>query len=239
MKYKSMYACIWVGLLGGTLIGIGQLFLMGFMPPLNPSLSGAQVANYFRTHQEAILAGAIFLQMGYAGVIFFAMPLSQLIAKIEAPSRLWTYTFLVGTSIAYIASFLTYAFWSATAYRTDRPDDLFLALNDLTCLMYVAVVSPAWIQFGAMGFAILQDRSANPIYPRWIGYVNLMTALGSMPSAFVGFFKRGPFAWDGLIGFWVPIPVFFIWLFVVFFYTERVLRRLIREEAQAGVPVTA
>jgi hypothetical protein len=233
MNYKAQYYCIWVGLLGGTVIGIGQIILMHFMPPLNPSLSAAVVASYFRVHQTAILTGAICLQMGYAGVIFFAMPLAQLIGKIEAPSRLWTHTFLVGTAIAYIASFFAYAFWSATAFRTDRPDDLILLLNDLTCFEYVSIVSPALIQFGAMAFAVLGDRSPNPIFPRWIGYLNLWTAIGSMPSGFVGYFHSGPFAWSGIVGFWIPVGTFFVWLFVVFIYTERALRRLIKEEAAA------
>jgi len=231
MNYKAQSICIWVGLAGGSLVGIGQYLLMHFMPPLNPSLSAAVVADYFRTHQSQILAGAICLQMGYAALIFFAIPIAQLIGKIESPSRLWTHTFLVGTAIAYVASFFAYAFWTATAYRANRPDELILLLNDLTVLEYVGIVSPAWLQFGSLGFAILGDRSANPIYPRWIGYLNIWTAICSMPSAFIGFFLNGPFAWDGLVGFWIPIGIFFIWVPVVFFYTRKALLRLMREQA--------
>jgi hypothetical protein len=231
MNYKAQYLCIWVGLFGGILIGLGQYTLMGFMPPLHPGWSADQIAEYFRDHQTKILIGAILLQMGYAGVVFFAMPLAQLIGKIESPSRLWTHTFLVGTAIAYMASFFAYAFWSATALRVDRAPELIQLLNDLTCLEYVAIVSPAWIQFGAMGFAILGDRSPNPIFPRWIGYLNIWTAIGSMPSAFVAFFLDGPFAWDGVVGFWIPICVFFIWVFVVFIQTEKILRRAMRGQA--------
>jgi hypothetical protein len=38
--------------------------------------------------------------MGYAAVVFFAMPLAQLIGKVEAPSRLWTHTFIVAPNVA-------------------------------------------------------------------------------------------------------------------------------------------
>ena len=234
MNYKAQYICIWVGIVGGTLIGIGQYLLMGFMPPLNPALSAAEVAEYFRSYQTRILVGCVLLQVGYCGVVFFAMPLAQLIKKIEAPSTLWTYTFLMGTAIAYVASFLCYAFWGVTAYRLDRPDELYLLMNDFTALAYVAIVMPAWLQFGSMGFAILGDRSANPIYPRWVGYVNIWTAIGSMPSMFVCFFLDGPFAWDGIVGFWIPIGVFFMWLFIVFIYTHKALLRFMHEEAAAA-----
>jgi hypothetical protein len=115
--------------------------------------------------------------------------------------------------------------------RLDRSPDLYLLMNDLTCLEYVAIVSPAWLQFGSLGFAILGDHTARPLYPRWIGYVNIWTAIGSMPSAFVGFFLNGPFAWNGIIGFWIPVGVFFMWVPVMFWFTRKALLRLIKEEA--------
>ncbi len=231
MNYKAQYICIWIGLIGGTLIGIGQWALMGFMPPLNPSLSAAEVAGYFRDNQTKILTGAICLQFGYIGMVFFSMTLAQLIGKIESPSRLWSHLFICGTAIAYIASLFAYTFWTVAAFRVDRSDELIMLMNDVCALSYVAIVSPALVQFGSFGFAILGDRSANPIYPRWIGYLNVWTAIGSMPSAFVGYFLNGPFAWDGLVGFWIPVGIFFIWVPAIFIYTRKALLRLMREQA--------
>ncbi len=43
------------------------------------------------------------------------------------------------------------------------------------------------------------------------------------------FFKSGPFAWTGIIGFWIPAAVFGIWHIVM----TVVLLRAIREEADS------
>jgi len=42
------------------------------------------------------------------------------------------------------------------------------------------------------------------------------------------FFKTGPFAWTGIIGFWIPAAVFGVWYIVMTVY----LLRAIRDEAE-------
>jgi hypothetical protein len=213
------------------LIGLGQYGLMHYMPPISATLSAAQVAEYIRVHHGAMLAGSILLQLGYAGVIVFCAPLAVLMMKMENPSRLWTYMFLISTAIAYVASFLAYAIWTTAAYRPDRPAEIILALNDFASIAYVGIVAP---QFGSIGFAILGDRNRDRIYPRWVGYFNIWTAIGSMPSAFIGFFYTKPFAWDGLVGFWIAVGIYFIWVPVMIVYTLKALKRLAREEGAAA-----
>jgi hypothetical protein len=233
MNYKAQITCVWIGLLGGIIIGIGQYGLMHYMPPISASLSAAEISDFLRIHHTQFLAGCILLQLGYAGVIFMCAPLAVLIMKMESPSRLWTYLFLMSTAIAYMASFLAYALYAAAAFRPDRPAEITLALNDLANLAYVGVVAPALPQFGSLGLAILGDRSPTRIFPRWVGYLNIWTALGSMPSAFICFFYHKPFSWDGFVGFWIPVGIFFIWVPVMIIYTIKALKRLMREEAVA------
>ena len=120
----------WIGLIGGILIGIGQFSLMHYMPPISASLSAAEISEYLRVHHTQFLAGCILLQLGYAGVLVMCAPLAVLIMKMESPSRLWTYLWLISTAIAYIASFLAYALYAAAAFRPDRPAEITLALND-------------------------------------------------------------------------------------------------------------
>ena len=67
-----------------------------------------------------------------------------------------------------------------------------------------------WV-FCAYGALVLSPRE-NPIIPRWFGYLSLWTAILYIPELLIYFFKVGPFAWDGIIGFWIPAI-----LFIVFF----------------------
>jgi hypothetical protein len=51
-----------------------------------------------------------------------------------------------------------------------------------------------------------------PIFPRWVGFLNLWTAVLIIPAGLVEFFKTGPFAYDGAISFWFVWIVFFGWI---------------------------
>jgi hypothetical protein len=65
---------------------------------------------------------------------------------------------------------------------------------------------------------VLCDKSAEPVFPRWCGYANGWMALTIVPDRLLFLFHKGPFAWNGLSGVWVPVVVFsgfFIVNFVV------------------------
>jgi hypothetical protein len=222
---------VWVAFLGLNIFGTGLVMLMKFLPPLAPALTPPEVGAYFRDNQNPILAGAICLQFGAICFVYFNMAVTQLIGKMEAPSRFWTHNFICGSILGYIGVFFAYSLWSAAAFRPERADEIIQLVNDITVLIFVALVSPALMMFGALGFAIFGDRSPVKFYPRWVGYLSIWAAIGTMPSAFVGFFTKGPFAWNGIVGFWIPLVVFTAWIFVVMWYTGKAFLRLQREEA--------
>lgn len=49
------------------------------------------------------------------------------------------------------------------------------------------------------------------------------------------FFKNGPFAWNGVFCFWIPLTAFAIWMVGMFL----LLRNAINDEALEGQPTTA
>jgi hypothetical protein len=42
--------------------------------------------------------------------------------------------------------------------------------------------------------------------------LSLWDALLLVPDGLMAFFKVGPFAWDGIMAFYIPLTVFFVWL---------------------------
>ena len=85
------------------------------------------------------------------------------------------------------------------------------ALSDIAFLLFVMPAVPAFVQKLLTGFVILGDRRAQPILPRWLGYMNLWTGVLLLPGLAIGLFKTGPFAWNGALAFWLPAVVFGIW----------------------------
>jgi hypothetical protein len=60
--------------------------------------------------------------------------------------------------------------------------------------------------------AIFGDTRPHPLFPRWSAYLSLWNALLLVPGGLMAFFKIGPFAWDGIFAFYIPLLVFFVWL---------------------------
>jgi hypothetical protein len=59
-------------------------------------------------------------------------------------------------------------------------------------------------------------------YRRWVGYAKLMILF--LPGALLPFFHAGPFAWNGIIGFWLVAVAFFGWIFMMWRMTVRAIR---------------
>jgi hypothetical protein len=57
------------------------------------------------------------------------------------------------------------------------------------------------------------------------GYLNLWVGLSGAGGGLAVFFKNGPFAWNGLIGFYLPIVVFVIWIITMTYLMHTGFRR--------------
>ena len=48
----------------------------------------------------------------------------------------------------------------------------------------------------------------------WYGFYNFWVAVLILPAGVICLFKAGPFAWNGILGFWLPLVDFGIWVLV-------------------------
>ena len=63
-----------------------------------------------------------------------------------------------------------------------------------------------------------------------------MTFIGLLPGQMLFFFKSGPFAWNGLLGFWVPLTLFGGWFVSLFVLLRRAALHELREPTPVPVP---
>jgi len=113
--------------------------------------------------------------------------------------------------------------WAAAAYRPERNPELLLLFNDFAFLQFVGVVAPAYFQITSVGLATLFDRSPQPVFPRWVGFYNVWFALLTLPGGVCFFFKVGPFAWDGVLAFWMPFVLYGFWFGIMFWQLRRAI----------------
>ena len=115
------------------------------------------------------------------------------------------------------------------AFRPDRDPDLQLLTNDLAWIPFIGIYICAVLQNIAIGVCALSDTEGK-VFPRWLGYFNLWIALLFFGGTLIYFFKSGPFAWNGIFAFWLPLSLFALWIGVMFL----VLRSAIQRQAAQG-----
>jgi hypothetical protein len=208
------------------MLGLGLFAVAGWLPPHQPGWSAAHIVQIFQEHRMRIRAGVALLA---AGSVFF-WPFSAAIAtqmkRIEGRDHSLASTQLVSATGGVLAVLLPSFLWFAVAYRPDTsPPAVMQIFNDLAWLTFVGFYTPAVLQTLAIGVCILTDKTSSGIYPRWLGFANFWAAIGFMPGALIPFFQSGPFAWDGLISFWLAVIVFFIWLLLMWRATVRAIKQ--------------
>jgi hypothetical protein len=76
------------------------------------------------------------------------------------------------------------------------------------------------------GLDILNDKRPTPMFPRWTAWFSFWAAILFVPAGAVLIFKTGPFAWNGLIAFYIPVITFFAWLMLMSGYGFKASRLL-------------
>lgn len=75
------------------------------------------------------------------------------------------------------------------------------------------------------------------MFPRWLGYLNFWCAFLFMPGGLVVFFKDGPFAWNGIIAWWLLLVAFGVWVVSMVVMVLKALA--VQEREEAATPVAA
>ncbi|MDT7644921.1 MAG: hypothetical protein QOC75_1921, partial [Pseudonocardiales bacterium] len=109
-------------------------------------------------------------------------------------------------------------------------------LHDIGWFMAFLAAIPFVLQALATGAAILGDHSPQPAYPRWLGYLGLWVALLLAPGDVLLFFHTGPFAYDGLISYWIPLLGFGGWMAALSWGALQAARAESRESASETAP---
>ncbi|HSW15109.1 MAG TPA: hypothetical protein VLI06_19835 [Solimonas sp.] len=179
--------------------------IAGFLPPISPTESAVAVAEQFRERNFPLMLASLLMMCSNWALLLFAALLTLIIRKIEGCVGMLT--LMMGFTFAtfLVLNFYMGLSFALAAFRPDRAPELIQFATDSAFLqvlggipMFVGVWSLA-----AYAILVVSPRE-NPIMPRWFGYLNLWAAISLLPELLVFFFKTGPFAWDGLLGFWIP-----------------------------------
>jgi hypothetical protein len=215
MSRKGELLCAWCGPVLVVLLGTG-LILAGLWPPPHPTAGPEQISSFYTDHLTRTRIGLCLMMAGIGLLIPWGASIAAQTNRIKTGSPVFTYAQVAAVAVSTMIGVMSVVIWAAAAFR---PDEIAPAttrtLNDLAWLFFVFDWSPLFVWYASVALAIFGDRAESPIFPRWSGYVGVWVALLSVPGGVVILFKSGPLAFNGIIGIWIPLGVFFIWILVM------------------------
>lgn len=236
MNLTAQRICVWCGPVMVGIWGLCFALLCRFMVPPAPTNSPEQLVRRFSEHTNLIRLGLVISLFACALLVPFCAVISAQMRRIEGIRSVLAETQLVSGGLLCVEFLLPFAIWQTALYRLpERDPKTIQLLNDMAWLMFLGIISSACIQVAALGVAILLDKGAKPVFPRWAGYLNLWVSLVWTPAAIIVFFKRGLFAWNGLLAWWIPVAVFFSWFVTMVVLLLRAIKDDEREQLASAL----
>jgi hypothetical protein len=208
-----MRLAVWSGLILVLMTVIGFGWLMHMVPPPSPSDSKQEILRRVSENQTSILIGAALVTFFWSFWVTWAAPILLYLRRMERVPLL-TFAALanVGGGAAVITTIAVA--WTVMAFRAE--DALVVqAFNDLGFFLFLYTWPPFGILMVIIALAIFRDVNPEPTFPRWVAYYNVYAAIGMAPASFMGLFKTGPLAYNGILAFWVVAVDFFVWMVVM------------------------
>lgn len=239
MKTRIQLVCLWSGPVGIGFWLVGFWLIGGLIPPPRPSESAAQITHFYTHHTNGIRAGLVLTLIGATLTGPWVGVISAQLKRIEGTYSPLAYIQLGLGMLDIMAFVFPVMFMQVAAFRPNRDPSQILLLNDLAWIPFVGIWTLAAVQNLAIAGAVLSDR-AQQVFPRWVGYFNVWTALLFCPGSLLYFFKSGPFAWNGALSWWFVVVVFCAWFAVMLVMTRRaILGQGLDDPEPAPRPVAA
>ena len=224
---------LWITPVVAAVFLIAFVSFPGFRPPMSPDMSADQVAAFFREHTTMIRFSMIIYDLfGVLLVPFFALIVVQM-KRMANPSHVFAYCYLSAVATGATLFAIADLCWLVAAFRPDRSPDLVQLLNDLAWIIFTAPVGMFVAGNIVLALAVYLDARPTPVFPRWIGHVNILIAAAVAPAACAAVVRTGPLAWNGAISFWLKIGAFGAFLVVMFFALRTAINRQALEEQGA------
>lgn len=216
-----------------VVIWIAAFFLFrGFVPPMSPRASAAEVAAFYRDNLSRVRYSMILFNWFCVALIPILMLLVERMRAMAHRTPVLRYCVIGVAGAAPIVFLTSTVFWLIAAFRPERSPALTQLSNDLAWITFTSGVPFLIALCVFVAVAVAYDEQEQPVFPRWVARFNLVIALALIPACFAGLTLDGPLAWDGFVSFWVKNAAIAVWIIVM----ASVLRDALNREA---VPVGA
>jgi hypothetical protein len=213
-----------------NIFGIVFFVVTRTQPPPPAWWDAAQIGHWFHIRHTGLLAGfgAIFLISGFTAAPQALIAYSMRRMSIS-PAFAYSYLLIYALS-AVPGLLLTCIFLVVGAMRPDRDPQVLMLIYDSGFLTFSGTMGLFMVGSVIWAVAILLDK--NRVFPKWFGYFNICNALTEVVVATCWIAKSGPFAWDGVISYYINMVVFAAYTGVFITLLRTMIRR---EDFSSGI----
>jgi hypothetical protein len=222
---KIQMTCAVSGLLMIALYGFGVLGFARMIPVHSPEKAAADVVGSYLEHLTGVRIGMSMVMLGCSLMITWGAVLATQTRRASPRYPILFHIQVASAVTACMNGVMLCLAGGLAAFRPGAvPAELTQAFDDLFWLLWVLPGSTFEVWCLAAGVAVLLDQRQRPVFPRWSGYFSIFVALSFLPGFMGLFFKSGPFAYNGLVPWWIPTLTFFTWALVMTPLTIRAIR---------------
>ncbi len=230
MNGKSQKGMLWAGLVLAGMYSFGYAVLMGFYPPPAPTLNAAEVLSLYTASNMQFRIGVALMLIGGGFNLLWSVVISAQLARDEHGTPIWAILQFGAGALGTALFFLPPVFWGVAAFSVERDPALTLLMHQLGWITFITPVCVFPLQaipIGVVGLSAKKDDNLSA-FPRWMGYFSFWMTLTAEAGVAGLLFKTGPFAWNGLFPFYLPIIVFGAWITALIYL---IIRAVGRQEA--------
>ncbi|MET0547376.1 MAG: hypothetical protein ABWZ40_13825 [Caulobacterales bacterium] len=210
--------CAWCGPAFVITFAIFWAVLGKNLPPAGPGLSALEIATHYTQNNGSIRVGFVAAVVMVGFYMPWSAVLSVRLAAIEGKAPVMAFLQLIGGALTVMVVSMSALFWIAAAFRPERSPEMTQTLHDLGWLTIDQLYICTTMQMVAAGIVGLSDKSANPMLPRWTCFLAFWCASTFFPASMTAFLKAGPFAWNGVLSYYLPYGAWLGWFCVFSFY---------------------
>ncbi|KAF3391433.1 hypothetical protein F1880_007410 [Penicillium rolfsii] len=194
------------------------------IPPTRPWWDAETVTAHYSKYRSGTQTATLFLFVSGALFLPYSAAITSQIRLIPDLNPAIADLQLASATAGVWFWMISAIFMSLLTFRDYSPEIIQL-LNDAMWMSLLLNWPIFSIQFWTIAWAVFADRSAEPVFPKLMGWVNLLAPIVLALGSGVHIYHTGPLAWNGGLVFWPTVIVFGVEINCSCWYMLRNTRR--------------
>lgn len=225
MNATSQRVMIWAGMLLSGVYTVGFAFLMNLFPLPPPLLGVEEVVHLYTQNNLQFLIGAALMMVSGCFMLPWVVVLYAQMSRYEKGTPVWAILQGMAGTLQTGLFIVPPFFWGLAAFSPQRDPGLTVMLHEAGFISFIVpICTMTLVVIPVSVICFMRKSDTHSAFPRWLGYIGLLQATEGQLGVMALLFKSGPFAWNGLFPFFLPVGLFGAWITPLLFLLLRAIR---------------